>query len=120
MDAILQCEPGAQMAGEQFSQARRRPPLDAAPVHPVLWMQLCHPPGRDEGMQPRLVIEAGEAQPNVCTLQPDQVASLGRNEKNTIVLQDRHASRWHAEILPEDGRWVLRDRETLNGTLHNK
>src|SRR5260370_30310660 len=71
-------------------------------------------------MRPRLVIEAGDAEPAVCNLQPDQVASLGRNRKNTIVLQDRHASRWHAEIVREDGRWVLRDRETLNGTLLNK
>jgi Nif-specific regulatory protein len=71
-------------------------------------------------MQPRLVVEAGEAEPAVCELQLDQVASLGRNRNNTIVLSDRHASRWHAELMREEGRWVLRDRETLNGTLLNK
>src|SRR5205807_1012993 len=37
-----------------------------------------------EPMRPRLVIEAGDGQPSVCDLQPDQVASLGRNHKNTI------------------------------------
>jgi Nif-specific regulatory protein len=71
-------------------------------------------------MLPRLVIEAGEGEPAVCHLQADAVASLGRNRRNTIVLQDRHASRWHAEIVREEGRWVLRDRDTLNGTLVNR
>jgi Nif-specific regulatory protein len=71
-------------------------------------------------MQPRLVIVTGEGAPTVCHLDPDQVASLGRNHKNTIVLQDRHASRWHAEIVREEGRWILRDRDTMNGTLVNR
>jgi Nif-specific regulatory protein len=71
-------------------------------------------------MRPRVVIEAGEGAPAVCNLEPDQVASLGRNRKNTIVLHDRHASRWHAEIVREDGRWILRDRDTMNGTLVNR
>jgi two-component system, NtrC family, response regulator HydG len=71
-------------------------------------------------MRPRLVIEAGEGEPAVCNLEPDQVASLGRNRKNTLVLHDRHASRWHAEIMREEGRWVLRDRDTMNGTLVNR
>jgi Nif-specific regulatory protein len=66
------------------------------------------------------VIEAGEGVPAVCNLEPDQVASLGRDRKNTIVLHDRHASRWHAEIVREDGRWILRDRDTMNGTLVNR
>jgi pSer/pThr/pTyr-binding forkhead associated (FHA) protein len=68
-------------------------------------------------MRPRLVIEAGKGEPSVCNLDPDQVASLGRNRKNTIVLHDRHASRYHAEIVREEGHWVLRDRDTMNGTL---
>ena len=70
-------------------------------------------------MRARLTIESGEAFPPVwdCILQ--QVVKLGRNSKNTIVLRDEHASRWHAEIVPQDGRWFLRDCGTTNGTRLN-
>jgi Nif-specific regulatory protein len=44
---------------------------------------------------------------------------LGRNKGNTIVLLDKHASRWHAEIYPQEGRWFLRDCGTTNGTRLN-
>ncbi len=70
-------------------------------------------------MDARLSIEAGEGAPAVVTLAPDRVVTLGRNRGNTVLLQDRHASRFHAEIVFEDGRWVLRDSGTLNGTKHN-
>jgi Nif-specific regulatory protein len=52
-------------------------------------------------------------------LTPDRVVTLGRNRNNTIVLHDKHASRWHAEIYFEAGRWLLRDCGTLNGTRCN-
>ncbi|HZT81022.1 MAG TPA: sigma 54-interacting transcriptional regulator, partial [Gemmataceae bacterium] len=52
-------------------------------------------------------------------LPPDRRVTLGRNRGNTIVLQDKHASRWHAEILPRDGRWFIADCGTLNGTKVN-
>jgi two-component system response regulator HydG len=71
-------------------------------------------------MATRVVIESGEASPAVCNLEKDQIASLGRNRKNTIVLQDSHASRWHAEIARENGCWVLRDRDNINGTFVNR
>jgi Nif-specific regulatory protein len=70
-------------------------------------------------MRARLSIEAGEGLPALCELPPDRVVTLGRNRSNTVVLQDRHASRWHAEIVYEGGRWLLRDCGTLNGTRRN-
>src|SRR5262249_48724819 len=70
-------------------------------------------------MRPRLIIETPEGISDVHHLQPDQVTSLGRNRNNTVVLVDKHASRWHAEIVLEEGRWVLRDRDTMNGTRVN-
>jgi Nif-specific regulatory protein len=70
-------------------------------------------------MHARLSIEAGEATPPLCHLSPDRVVTLGRNRSNTVVLLDKHASRWHAEIVHEDGRWLLRDCGTLNGTRRN-
>jgi Nif-specific regulatory protein len=70
-------------------------------------------------MQARLSTEAGEATPSLCNLSPDRVATLGRNRSNSVVLADKHASRWHAEIVYEEGRWLLRDCGTLNGTRRN-
>ena len=67
-------------------------------------------------MHARLTIEAGEGTPNHCNLAPDRVVTLGRNRSNSVVLSDKHASRWHAEVVYEDGRWLLRDCGTLNGT----
>jgi Nif-specific regulatory protein len=70
-------------------------------------------------MDARLSIEAGEGTPLLCQLAPDRVVTLGRNRSNTVVLQDKHASRWHAEVVYEEGRWILRDCGTLNGTRRN-
>jgi Nif-specific regulatory protein len=70
-------------------------------------------------MHARLSTEAGEATPALCQLSPDRVVTLGRNRSNSVVLLDKHASRWHAEIVYEDGRWLLRDCGTLNGTRRN-
>jgi Nif-specific regulatory protein len=70
-------------------------------------------------MLARLTITAGEGLPPVCDLRPRQAVALGRHRSNTVVLQDRHASRRHAEIYDEDGHWFIRDCGTLNGTKVN-
>ncbi len=67
-------------------------------------------------MRGRLTIEAGDGAPEICALHPDHRVTLGRNRNNTIILQDKHASRFHAEVFAENGRWMLRDIDTLNGT----
>jgi Nif-specific regulatory protein len=66
-----------------------------------------------------LTIETGQGSPLVCDLHPDRPVTLGRNRNNTIILLDEHASRWHAEVVPQHGRWYLRDIGTLNGTRLN-
>ncbi len=45
--------------------------------------------------------------------------TLGRHRKNTVVLHDEHASRWHAEIFCDKGHWFIRDTGTMNGTRVN-
>src|SRR5436305_1104509 len=67
-------------------------------------------------MRARLTVESGQALPLACDLREGQAVRLGRNRGNTIVLTDEHASRWHAEIAPDNGRWVIRDCDTTNGT----
>jgi two-component system response regulator HydG len=70
-------------------------------------------------MRARLIVETGAATPQVSELTPTETIRLGRNSKNTIVLDDPHASRWHAEVFCEKQRWYVRDCKTTNGTKIN-
>jgi Nif-specific regulatory protein len=70
-------------------------------------------------MLARLTIELGEGAPRVCDLSPDRPVTLGRSRDNTVTLQDEHASRQHARIFHENGRWFIHDFGTLNGTRVN-
>src|SRR6516162_5528269 len=66
-------------------------------------------------MRARLTLEAGESLPQSLDLSPGQPITLGRGRDNTFVLRDELASRLHAKVYFEDGRWYLRDFG-LNGT----
>jgi Nif-specific regulatory protein len=66
-------------------------------------------------MRARITLEAGDCIPQTLDLSPGQPITLGRSRDNTIVLRDELASRMHAKIYFEDGRWHLRDFG-LNGT----
>lgn len=66
-------------------------------------------------MRARLSVEAGDCLPSALDLSPGQPITLGRSRDNTVVLRDELASRLHAKIYFEDGRWHLRDFG-LNGT----
>lgn len=70
-------------------------------------------------MLAQLVIEQGEANPRSILLSPDQEVRLGRSSKNHVVLRDEHASRRHARVFVEQGRWVILDCKTRNGTRLN-
>src|ERR1700758_1323920 len=48
-----------------------------------------------------------------------QLCTLGRAATNRIVLKDEVCSREHAEVYHADGRWRLRDLQSLNGTRLN-
>ncbi|MFM8273276.1 MAG: sigma 54-interacting transcriptional regulator [Gemmata sp.] len=67
-------------------------------------------------MRARLTLEGGECVPPTFELSPSgQPVTLGRSRDNAIVLRDEMASRTHAKIYFEDGRWHVRDFG-LNGT----
>jgi two-component system, NtrC family, response regulator HydG len=64
----------------------------------------------------RLTITTGDGSPTTCEIQPGQPITLGRHRGNYVVLRDLLASRQHAELFFHQGRWFLRDCDTLNGT----
>jgi phosphoserine phosphatase RsbU/P len=47
------------------------------------------------------------------------VTSIGRSSECAIPIKDRYLSRHHAEILSSDGRWLLKDCGSANGTYLN-
>jgi DNA-binding NtrC family response regulator/pSer/pThr/pTyr-binding forkhead associated (FHA) protein len=70
-------------------------------------------------MSARLIVERGNAEPAVLDLETDGVVRLGRNQGNNIQIKDQYASRSHAEIACDAGRWVLRECQTTNATVVN-
>ena len=56
---------------------------------------------------------------DVFPLLSGQTCTLGRASSNRIVLKDDLCSREHAEVCCDEGRWRLRDLDSLNGTRLN-
>ena len=54
----------------------------------------------------------------VIPLQKD-VTSLGRALENDVVLHEGYLSRYHAEIVFENGSYVLHDKKSTGGTFVN-
>jgi len=50
---------------------------------------------------------------------PAGVITLGRAQDCTVPIKDRFLSRRHAEIVEDEGGWLLRDCGSVNGTLLN-
>lgn len=46
-------------------------------------------------------------------------ATFGRESDNTVVLQDPYTSGYHTRIYRNNGRFVIEDLESTNGTLLN-
>ena len=47
-------------------------------------------------------------------------SKIGRHKDNDIVIDTPRISRYHAEILDRNGRWYIRDLESMNGTKLNQ
>lgn len=53
-------------------------------------------------------------------LEPDRRALvIGRSLGCDVTLSDPTVSRWHAELVRDDDRWVVRDMGSTNGTRVN-
>ncbi len=66
-----------------------------------------------------LVVRRDDGFGDVFPLTSGERYTLGRATTNRIVLKDDLCSREHAEVYYADGRWRLRDLNSLNGTRLN-
>jgi transcriptional regulator with GAF, ATPase, and Fis domain len=66
-----------------------------------------------------LVVRREDGFGEVFPLTVGQRYTLGRSATNRLVLKDDLCSREHAEVACTDGRWHIRDLDSLNGTRVN-
>src|SRR4051794_5300056 len=66
-----------------------------------------------------LVVRRDDGFGEVFPLTAGQRFTLGRSATNRVVLKDDLCSREHAEVTFSDGRWRIRDLDSLNGTKVN-
>ena len=66
-----------------------------------------------------LVVTWGYESGKVQELRPDSATFIGWARTNDLVLVDEAISSQHCRVRLEQGRWVLHDLDSTNGTLVN-
>jgi len=99
----------------EIAPSRRRPskpaprPAVAAPSEPSR---------RSRRIPKELVVQPPNGDPRTVSLSGHGVV-LGRGQSADVYIDDVYASDEHAEILPDDGSWSVRDLGSTNGTFLN-
>ena len=70
--------------------------------------------------QAYLVVREGAKWSDVLRLVPGDPITIGRAPTSQIVINDERCSRTHAELYMSEGRWMLRDLGSRNGTAVGK
>jgi len=69
-------------------------------------------------LRPRLLVIAGPSKDQTIPL-PDGEATVGRDPTNVVAVIDPSVSRKHCLLRSEDGRFLIKDLESRNGTVVN-
>jgi pSer/pThr/pTyr-binding forkhead associated (FHA) protein len=96
----------ADLFGQRVSQ-RAKPPKASAPK-PVA-------PKAKRGTARTLVVVEGALAGTPIAL-ADQPVTIGRAPDSTLVLDDDYVSSRHARLMPQQGRWLIEDMGSTNGT----
>lgn len=70
--------------------------------------------------RPKLTVTSGREAGRVYDLRRDGSTSIGRARANDIVVDDVACSNEHCRVRPEEGRFVLHDLQSTNGTFVNE
>jgi len=76
-------------------------------------------PKAKRGAPTTLVITDGDLVGTTLALGSTPI-TIGRDPASTVVLTDDYASHHHARLYPHDGRWVVEDLGSTNGTWIDK
>ena len=91
-------------------------PAANAPQHTALLPQVEPAPAPAPAIQPSAPEIMFGGQTYAVLRSPTR---LGRLPDNDIVLNDKRVSRHHAEVIQRDGKWIVRDAGSTNGTAVN-
>ncbi len=69
--------------------------------------------------KPVLAVTRGARRGELLSLSVDSAISIGRARANDVVLDDTSVSSQHCRVRPEQGRFVLYDLKSTNGTMVN-
>jgi len=69
---------------------------------------------------PALVVRSGGGRGGETFTPQDERTSIGRSPDCGIFLDDVTVSRKHAVLVQQDGRWLVEDQGSLNGTFVNR
>lgn len=107
--------PADQQPG-QMSAAPAAPPAPAAPrAQPVSAAPAAPSPGGDPAAR-RLVITKG-AKAGLEMPLSDGPLTIGRSQESNLVIRDDYTSTHHARLMLWNGRWVIQDLDSTNGTF---
>ncbi|WP_157006400.1 FHA domain-containing protein [Agromyces laixinhei] len=113
----LQPETAAPAAASSFPAAA---PVAAAPTSPVT--SRAAPDGSSElassDNATRLIITSGTKNGTEFPLGNDEI-TIGRSSDSAIIIRDDYTSTHHARLMQWNGRWMLQDLDSTNGTFLN-
>jgi pSer/pThr/pTyr-binding forkhead associated (FHA) protein len=87
----------------------------AAQAPPAKQARTPKPPKPRKGTPGKLVVTQGSLSGTKVSLTQAPV-TIGRAPDSTLVLDDDYASSRHARLFPDNGRWLVEDLGSTNGT----
>ena len=103
------------VSAELYGSRRRR---KAAPTPRPAVAAPSEPNRRSRRIPRELVVHQGSGSPHVVGLSGHGVV-LGRSSEAQVYIDDVYVSDEHAQVMPDDGGWSVRDLGSTNGTFLN-
>jgi hypothetical protein len=105
-------------ADQQQAQPQQRAAAAPAPAAPVAPRQPAPPASGDASPPTRLVITKGAKNGLEMPLGEGPL-TIGRSNESNLIIRDDYTSTHHARLMLWNGRWVIQDLDSTNGTFVN-